>query len=92
MVEAAGLSMSVLCISVLSFSCQVFQSRLPLLFFNFFCNNFITPPSINGGGGDILESLGRSVCLSICNSVSVSDRARSVSPEPLNRFFLPNLV
>ena len=32
------------------------------------------------------------VCLSICSSVHVSDHVCSVSPEPLNHFFLPNLV
>ena len=44
-----------------------------------------------GVGGGILESFRPSVCLSVCSSVRVSDRVRSIYPEPLN-YFLPNLV
>ena len=44
-------------------------------------------PPINGDGWVYIG-----ITLSICSSVCVSDRVHSVSPEPLNHFFIPNLV
>ena len=48
---------------------------------------FYTPRYKYGRGGGILESLCPSVYLSVCSSVRVSNRVRSIPPEPLNYFF-----